>query len=394
MKLRAPHVIGIALIAIGIVAVIVIQLTGIGRVGGGDPFGGRTVVTGVVGSEKVAFFDDPRVQEVFAENGLDVEVSKSGSWRMASLPDLAHNDFAFPASEIAAQHIQSSVEGVVGTHQPFFSPMAIATFTPVIELLAANGVAHQDAQGRWEIDMAAYLALVEADTRWNQLQGAAQRYNSPRNVLITSTDIRTSNSAGMYLALAAYVRNGNAVIADRATADQQLPVLERLFTAQGFSGASSTAPFEDYLSQGMGAVPMVMIYEGQFLEEQIRPNSRIADGMVLAYPSPTIFSKHTAVTFSPEGERVMSLLENDPTLAALLAEHGFRPTGQHSGAFAQFLADHGAAADYRATGEFVNVAQEPAYDMLDYLLSKIGASYDLAAPAPATPETDQPGATP
>lgn len=393
MKLRTPHVIGIALIAIGIIAVIVIQLTGIGRVSGGNPFGGRTTVTGVVGSEKVAFFEDPRVQDVFAQHGFDVQVKKSGSWRMASLPDLNQNDFAFPASEIAAQHIQSSVDGALGTHQPFFSPMAIATFRPVIDLLAANGVASQDARGHWEIDMAAYLALVESNTKWNQLQGAAQSYNSPRNVLITSTDIRTSNSAGMYLALGAYVLNGSAVISDRGTADQHLPLLERLFTAQGFAGSSSTAPFEDYLSQGMGAVPMVMIYEGQFLEEQLKQNSRIADGMVLAYPSPTIFSKHTAVTFSSEGEQVMQLLENDPALAALLAEHGFRPTGQNSGAFAQFLADRGAEGDYRATGDFVNVAQEPTYDMLDYLLTTIGASYDLAAPAPATPETDDPGAT-
>lgn len=394
MKLRTPHVIGIALIAVGIIAVIVIQLTGIGRTGGGNPFAARTTVTGVVGSEKVAFFEDPRVQDVFAQHGYDVRVSKSGSWRMASLPELNQQDFAFPASEIAAQHIQSSVEGVVGTHQPFFSPMAIATFQVIVDLLARNGVASQDAQGHWQIDMAAYLQLVQGDTRWNQLEGAAASYNSPRNVLITSTDIRTSNSAGMYLALSAYVLNGNAVIADRGTADQHLPLLERLFTAQGFSGASSTAPFEDYLSQGMGAVPMVMIYEGQFLEEQLTPNSRIADGMVLAYPSPTIFSKHTGVTFSQDGEAVMQLLETDPELATLLAEHGFRPTGQNAGAFAQFLQDQGKSGDYRGTGDFVNVAQEPTYDMLDYLLTTIGTSYDLSGAPPATTETDQPGATP
>ena len=395
MQLRAPHFVGIGLIALGVIAVIVIQLTGIGRSGtGGNPFGGTTTVEGVVGSEKVAFFEDERVRDAFAQHGLDVRVTKSGSWRMATLPGLAENDFAFPASEIAAQHISTQVEGVTGTHQPFFSPMAIATFEPVVELLAANGVASRDGQGRWQVDMAAYLRLVEADTRWNQLPGAEATYPSPRNVLITSTDIRTSNSAGMYLALAAYVRNGNAVIADRATADRELPLLERLFTAQGYSGASSTAPFDDYLSQGMGAVPMVMIYEGQFLEEQIKPGSRIQPNMVLAYPTPTIFSKHTGVTFSAEGERVMQLLETDPVLAGLLAEHGFRPTGANSGAFAQFLTDRGIAGDYRGTGDFVNVAQEPNYEMLDYLLTTIGHSYDLSGAPPATPETTSPGATP
>ena len=394
MKLRAPHYLGLALLAIGVVAVVVIQLTGLGRTGpGGNPFGGATVVHGVVGSEKVAFFEDPRVREAFGRHGLDVRVSKSGSWRMASLPGLADNDFAFPASEIAALNIQQQHEGVKGTHQPFFSPMAIATFEPVLQVLEQNGVAVKDAQGRWQLDMGAYLKLVERDARWNQLQGGGA-YPSPRSVLITSTDIRTSNSAGMYLALSAYVANGNAVIASQQTADAHLPLLEKLFTAQGYAGASSTAPFDDYLSQGMGAVPMVMIYEGQFLEEQLKSNSRIAQGMVLAYPSPTIFSKHTGVTFTDGGEQVMQLLETDPELARLVAEHGFRPIGDNSAAFASLLAERGLDAQYRATGDFVNVAQEPSYQMLDYLLTTIGTSYELTGAPPATPEGPTTGATP
>lgn len=394
MKLRAPHYIGIVLIAVGIIAAIVIQLTGIGRTTAGNPFGGTTRVNGVVGSEKMSFFEDERVREVFAEHGLDVQVSSSGSWRMASIDGLAENDFAFPASAIAAQNITTQVEGVVGTSQPFFSPMAIATFEPIMQVLERGGVASKDGAGHWQLDMAAYLGLVANDTRWNQLEGGAETYPSPRSVLITSTDIRTSNSAGMYLALAAYTLNGNAVVADRAVADQHLPLLTSLFTSQGFSGASSTAPFEDYLSQGMGAVPMVMIYEGQFLEEQLREHSRIGDGMVLAYPSPTIFSQHSGVTFSEQGEQVMRLLESDPTLAQLLVEHGFRPTGDNSAAFSTFLSERGIEGEYRATGDFVNVAQEPGYEMLDYLLTEIGETYDLSGAPPAVPETDVPGATP
>lgn len=394
MKLRAPHYLGIVLIAVGVIAIIVIQLTGLGRTSTGNPFGGTTRVDGVVGSEKVSFFNDERVREVFAQHGLDVRVTSSGSWRMATLDGLDENDFAFPASAIAAQNITTRVGGVVGTSEPFFSPMAIATFEPIMRLLEANGVAATDASGHWQLDMAAYLDLVERDVRWNQLDGGDETYPSPRSVLITSTDIRTSNSASMYLALAAYTLNGNDVLADRSAAAPHLPLLTRLFTAQGFSGASSTAPFEDYLSQGMGAVPMVMIYEGQFLEEQLRDGSRIADGMVLAYPSPTIFSQHSGVTFSEQGEQVMRLLESDPELASLLVEHGFRPTGTNSASFAEFLGERGIEGDYRATGDFVNVAQEPGYEMLDHLLTEIGETYDLSGAPPAIPETDAPGATP
>lgn len=372
----------------GIIAVLVIQLTGIGR--GGTPKFNLTVVEGVVGSEKVAFFEDPAVREVFESHGYDVRVSKSGSWRMAALDGVTENDFAFPASEIAAENIANTHgEAVLSTHKPFFSPLAIATFEPIMTLLEANGTASKDASGRWNLDMAAYLELVESDTRWNELEGAASSYNSPRSVLITSTDVRTSNSAGMYLALSAYVLNDNAVVATSAQAGEHMDLLTKLFVSQGYSGSSSTAPFDDYLSQGMGAVPMVMIYEGQFLEEELRENSRIQDGMVLAYPTPTIFSVHTGVAFSEAGQAVMQLLETDPELATLLAEHGFRPQGQNAAAFQTFLQEEQLDA-YPATSEFVNIAAEPSYEVLDALLTQISSAYDVSGAPPAVPEEAEP----
>lgn len=392
MKLRLPHIIGIGLLLLAIIAAVVLQLMNLGK---GPARFGLTTLTGVVGSEKVEFFNDPAVQEVFAQHGYEVKVTKSGSWRMAGLDGLAENDFAFPASEIAAQHIEQTHKAdVVATHKPFFSPMAIATFEPIMSLLSQSGAAKQDASGRWQLDMAAYLKLVEADTRWNQLPGAQGVYESPRTVMLTSTDIRTSNSAGMYLALASYALNGSSVISTTAQADQLLPTLQKLFLAQGYSGSSSTAPFDDYLSQGIGAVPMVMIYEGQFLEEQLKPNSRIQPGMVLAYPSPTIFSVHTGVTFSQEGEAIMQLLETDPELASLLAAHGFRAQGQNAGAFPTFLQEHGLEGSYPGTSSFVYVAQEPSYEVLDYLLRKIGDAYSLSGAPPAQTDDASTGATP
>lgn len=388
VTLRTPHFIGIGLLVLGIVAVLVIQLTGIGR--SGTPKFNLTVVEGVVGSEKAAFFEDPAVQEIFEEHGYDVRVTKSGSWRMSSLEGLTENDFAFPASEIAAENIANTHgDAVVSTHKPFFSPLAIATFEPIMTLLETNGAASKDASGRWTLDMAAYLELVQADTRWNELEGAESTYDSPRSVLITSTDIRTSNSAGMYLALASYVLNDNAVVSTQAEATEHIDLLTKLFVSQGYSGSTSTAPFDDYLSQGMGAVPMVMIYEGQFLEEEFKENSRVQDGMVLAYPSPTIFSGHTGVTFSEAGQSVMELLETDPQLAALLAEHGFRPQGENAAAFETFLQEEQLTA-YPSTSEFVNIAAEPSYEVLDELLSQISAAYDVSGAPPAVPEEDEP----
>ncbi|GGO66904.1 hypothetical protein GCM10010910_27410 [Microbacterium nanhaiense] len=385
-KIRTPHIVGIAILAVGILAVVLIQLLGLGR--GSAPRGG-SLVTGVVGSEKVAFFEDPRVREIFAERGLDVEVRSSGSWRMAELEGIGENDFAFPASEVAAQHLRSEVPGSTGVYQPFFSPMAIATFEPIMRILEAAGAARQDEDGAWTLDVDAYLALVTDDTRWNEISQG--EYDSPRSVMITSTDIRSSNSAGQYLALAAYVANESSVVTSRERADELLPRLTRLFLAQGYSGASSAGPFGDYLSQGISAVPMVMIYEGQFLEEQLAERSRIRPGMVIASLAPTIFSKHTAVTYSDDGAAVMELLENDEDLARLLAEHGFRPTGTHAAVFDELVAEEDLTG-YVDTATMVDVAQEPSYEVMDYLLTTIGAQYDVAAGSsvPADDDTAAP----
>ena len=350
--------------------------------------GPLTQLRGVVGSEKMPFFNDPAVRDRLAEHGLDVSVESAGSFRMAELPDIASYDFAFPASEIAAQRIQERV-GIGELQSPFSSPMAIATFAPIVELLRDSGAASQDADGRWIIDLAAVLDLVRSDTRWKDLPGATALYNSPRSVLITSTDVRSSNSAVMYLALAAYVESGARVPTSTSEADAMLPLLERLFLAQGYAGASSSAPFEEYLELGIGAAPMVMVYEGQYLGEQLSPTSRIGDDMVLAYPSPTIVSQHTAVTFTDAGARLLEALATDPQLAELIAAHGFRPSGEHSAAFRSYLDAHGVGGEYPEMSAFHDVAREPSFEMLDYLITAIARSYELTG-APAPPTEDAP----
>jgi hypothetical protein len=100
-----------------------------------------------------------------------------------------------------------------------------------------------------------------------------------------------------------------------------------LFLAQGFSASSSEKPFDDYLSQGIGSKPMVMIYEAQFLGEQMNADTKsaITPDMVLMYPSPNVLSKHTVVPLTKNGDAVGQLLSNDPTLAKLAAQYGFRP---------------------------------------------------------------------
>jgi hypothetical protein len=281
----------IALAVVLLVAVaVVIVLDRSDDSASGTP-GGTQVVRGVIGSEKAAFFRDQRVIDAFARHGLRVEVDTAGSRQIATTVDLAKYDFVFPSSSPAAQRIQRDRKIATG-YPVFSSPMAVATFEPIVALLTANGVVRSGTGGEQVLDVGKYLQLAEAGTRWDQLAGNTA-FPARKNVLITTTDPRESNSAAMYLAIVSFVANGNAVVSTPAAENKLLPSLTRLFLDQGYTQNSTEGPFEDYLAAGMGKTPLALIYESQFLDRRIRADAAIRPDMRMLYLAPTVFSKHT-----------------------------------------------------------------------------------------------------
>ncbi|WP_245670951.1 three-helix bundle dimerization domain-containing protein [Nocardia flavorosea] len=321
-------------------------------------------VTGTVGSEKMAFFGDPRVAEVFAAHGFDIRVKAAGSREIATSLDLAGQAFAFPSSLPAAEKLKREV-GVRTQFTPFYSPMAIATFAPIVELLDAAGAVKYDGPVP-ALDFAAYIDMVQRGVQWDELAGN-RTYPVAKNILVSTTDIRTSNSAAMYLAVAGYVVNDHAVVRGAAAEQHVLPTLQRLFLAQGYTEGSSTGPFEEYLTAGMGATPMTWIYEAQYVAASVA--GRLRDDMVLLYPSPTVLSRHTLVPLTPEGEEIGALLHNDPDLQALAAEHGFR-TGD-AARFDEVVTEH----NVQVSPDLVDVVDVPAYETLEHLLGGVAGAY-------------------
>jgi hypothetical protein len=377
MSSTIKRTVGIALAVLLVVGIVLAVFWGriFGGGGGGvlqpSPPAHVTTVTGVIGSEKKPFFDDPQVRRIFREHGLDVEVTTAGSRQIATSVDLAKFDFAFPSSAPAAIKIEKEA-GVSTAYAPFYSPMAIATFRPIVQILADAGIAHQDATGAWTLDVEAYLKAVAAGTRWNQLPGAAAAYNSSRSMLISSTDIRSSNSAAMYLAIASYVANGDNIVSSDAQQAAILDQMSGLFLAQGFSASSSEEPFTDYLSQGIGSKPMVMVYEAQFLGQQMSKTgaSAITPDMVLMYPSPDVLSKHTLIPLKSGGDRVGKLLTQNAELAKLAAQYGFRPADPS--VFSSVLKAHKVAVPPTP----VDVVEPPSYETLESMIQQISARYD------------------
>jgi hypothetical protein len=159
-------------------------------------------------------------------------------------------------------------------YSPFYSPIAVASFQPIVDLLHSAGVAQKTPAGYWTFDVNAYLKLVAKQMRWDQIEGNAT-YPASKTMLVTTTDVRRSNSAAMYLALASYTANGNRVVSDKGEAVAVLPSMARLFLGQGYSESSTEAPFEDYLALGPGKTPMLLTYESLFLDRQMRNDGSI-----------------------------------------------------------------------------------------------------------------------
>ena len=320
-------------------------------------------VKGVIGSEKDEFFRDPRVVEALRRKKLRVEAVKAGSRDIATKFNLKEYDFAFPAGIPAAEKIKRE-NNIVKSYNVFFTPIAVGSWKRVAEVLEANGIVRRRGESYYIVDMPKLLSLVRERKRWNELPKSAS-FPVAKGILISTTDVRRSNSAAMYLSLASYIYNNNSVVSDERQIYPIADELSALFARQGFTEYSSEEPFQDYLTQGPGKSPLVLIYEAQFLRAKAEANSPVSGDMILLYPEPAVFTKHILVPVTPAGEQLGEALANDPDLKALAVEHGFR--NDDRALFNAFVKKH----DLAVPDEILNVADLPSYDVIERMIQLI-----------------------
>jgi hypothetical protein len=286
-------------------------------------------VHGLIGSEEDAFFADPKVQAALSREHLSVTVEKAGSRAIAHGFNPQHDDFGFPAGAPAAAELQGLAQASE-TFTPFYTPIVVASWRPIAQILAANHIVTQRDHDYFITDMSALLKLMQQHARWKDLPGS-DAFATNKAVLVNSPDVRTSNSAAMYLSLASYIANNQSVVQSQTDVDTVLPLMAELFLRQGFQESSSTAPFEDYLALGMGKTPLLVAYESQLVAFWLAHPEREHGDMVMLYPTPTVFSKHVLVPFNEKGRRLGEALERDPQLQELAHEYGFRTGGNTKG---------------------------------------------------------------
>ncbi len=327
----------------------------------------QITVRGLIGSEKEVFFSDPRVQKALAAQGLTVTVEKAGSRAIAERFNATQYDFGFPSGSPAAAQLrrQAKASNVFDT---FYTPMVLASWRPIADILVANGIAKRQGDIYYVIDMPGLMAMINKGTRWRDLKNS-QAFSTGKSLLVNSTDVRTSNSAAMYLALASYMANSQQIIQSQEDVDRVLPVVAPLFLRQGFQEQSSAGPFEDYLALGMGKSPLLMAYESQVVEYWLKSPDKIKSDMVIIYPVPTVFSKHVLVPYTPAGARLGTVLESDPALRELAHEYGYRTGGTSRGP------DVWAKRGIQVPDVIVDVIDPPSYEWLERLIHAIEARF-------------------
>jgi hypothetical protein len=326
---------------------------------------GRITVKVLAGSEKEKFLSDPALAKILDDEGITLSVQKSGSREIATRSDLKTFDVAYPAGAHAAVKIAQTT-GSKRVYTSFYTPMAVASWKPLVPVLKTSGLIEQKNGTYFIVDMSKLVTMMLKGTRWKDMPGNTA-FPVGKSVLVSSTDVRKSNSGGMYLALAAYLANGNNVVDNDADIDKVAPGIVSLFSRQGFQESSSAGPFEDYTAMGIGKTPLVMIYEQQFLEYALNRQALDAD-MVLLYPAPTILSKHTLVALNDNGARFAQVMTTNEKIISIAHHYGFR-TQDSSELFSLV-----EAKKLTIPHTIVDVIDPPSFDVLEKLISRVDAT--------------------
>jgi hypothetical protein len=324
----------------------------------------HTVIKILTGSEKEHFLSDPELARVLDAHQMSIVFQKAGSREIATRPDLKTFDIAFPAGAHAAVKI-SQITGSKRVFPFVYTPIAVASWRSLLPVLEKSGLVSSKGGEYFIVDMTKLLAVMEKGERWRDLPDN-DAYAVGKSVLVTSTDVRKSNSGALYLALAAYLANDNNVVNTEADVTKIAARMVTLFSRQGFQESSSAGPFEDYTTMGIGKAPLVMIYEQQFLEYLLSHPHPNPD-MVLLYPQPTILSKHTMVALSDNGARFAQEMVSDPKIASIAQRYGFR-TEDNTQLFAAIQ-----AKKFAIPHTLVEVVDPPSYDILEKLIDAVDA---------------------
>ncbi len=273
----------------------------------------------LTGSAKFSLLQDPELQALLRKNGIELELVKSGAFEQDKA-QFDNFDAVWPAGANQANDWAALIAGS-SSFPVMSSPLTLATWKPLVPVFEKNGLGKLSANAHGDFFLDKALPLMLEGKRWSDLQDNSV-FAVKKSFLINTPDIRKSNSSVMYIAALAYIQNKSEVPQQKEAAEQIAKLLTPLITRQGYQEGTLAGPFEDYLGQGMGKAPLVLIYESQFLEARLA--KKLNDNHFLLYPQPGLLLKHVLVAKTAEGKKLGKLLAEDPDAQKIIARAGFR----------------------------------------------------------------------
>lgn len=288
-------------------------------------------LTGLITVDVEPYFRDERVRRILDQQRLPVQLTRANDRAMAQQVGAGKTpEFFFTSGTLAARQVTDTLRDAqvdASTSSPFYTPVVVASWKPIADILIANGIAQPLGETSYGLDMGRLVQVMLSGKRWKDLQSAGA-YDMSRSVLVSTADLRHSHSAALYLALSSQALHGD-VISTRSQGREIALRLAPLFTRQGYQENDTSGNFVDYLTLGIGKAPMAFIYENQLLHHSLNKDPKAnarhwVQPPVLLYPQPTIVNKLVFVATSERARRLADLLMQDPELQRLAIEHGFR----------------------------------------------------------------------
>jgi hypothetical protein len=370
---------GAVLLAIAIVTVIVSR----SWPGGNPPSPGPavgddlTVVKGYGGELKVNFLTDSAVTTILAEEyGLRVDITKRGSIELACGMPLGEDvDFVWLGDSVALAKYRDLGCTDIRADNVYNSPVVLYSWAPVVDALVAAGLVETTADGAYTLDFAHLVDLMTAGTTWTDI-GLPQLHG---RIVVHTTDPTKSNSGLLFAGMLANTLNGGDVV-NATTVTPLLPDIQSYFQRLGLMEPTSGDLFEQFLITGMGAKPIVALYESQiqeFLDSNPSYRDQITAQVRVLYPQPTVWATHPFVVRTDNANRLLTALK-DHDIQRLAWKHGQRPGDP------AVVIDPAVVPVPGILPQVTSVTSMPALEVMNRILAEISQPPDGVTPNSAT----------
>ncbi|WP_433559419.1 hypothetical protein ACQPWY_14840 [Pseudonocardia xinjiangensis] len=345
------------------------------------PFQRLVTLVGVGGS-KIEYLDDPVVRAQLLRHHMAVRLTALGSREAARVP-LDGVDFVFPSGQPAAELVAErrvAAREYSSPHRVFVSPIVLATYREYAETLRAAGVARPQANQDpeqpyyYDLDLAGFLELARAGRSWDALGIGGWGFTNGNTVLAQTTDVCAANSAATYLGLVAYVTRGGVPVSVQDAVDLALQI-KPLFREQGLPTRNPDGIY--FVPEGRGILPIVVIYEHQYLAYQLQRVGRGGEpdqDRVLLYPDVEFQSEPTMVALNADAQSLAVLLGTDSVLRRRALELGYRVLDSSledsSAELPRFLSERGVPAPAISTSYTRGLL--PDVPMLEAMITTVG----------------------